>query len=508
MAETIRLGDLLVNAGVIDGAQLRAALAEQQKWGGKLGAHLVKMGFTDFWTISRALGKQFGLPAFNPRTEEVDLTLLKSVPQKFALEKHCLPVRRNERTIAVALANPADLMVCDDVEAMLSKKVEPVACCEQDLLELIDRAYRALEYGQEVLIPEAESAAPIEMHVGPSERQIDFGDEAEEEVLPILQTENEQAAADFDNWDDAPASAPPPAPPPPAAAPAPAAAPPAPRPVPAAAPAPAQAAVIPQSGAASMNAGELRQVILYDRDPGVLREQRLALRREGYDVRETQQHDQVFQIITQFVPHVIVLEVSADEMAGVAVAKKLKASNRFGAVPVLLTTDSFLGWRGCADLQELSGADAVLEKPVSNYDLLATIDGLVSAEGSAADRAAEAEAQRLLAEGQGHFELGEFDQAAACFEQAVEYDEFLAPAYHALASVYERQKKIYKAIEAFEKAAELEPNNFIVFKNLSLIYEKLGFKRKCYEAFERSARCCPNPRIKDKIKAHLAKLID
>lgn len=504
MAETIRLGDLLVSAGVIDGAQLRAALAEQQKWGGKLGAHLVKMGFTDFWTISRALGKQFGLPAFNPRTEEVDLTLLKSVPQKFALEKHCLPVRRNERSIAVALANPADLMVCDDVEAMLSKKVEPVACCEQDLLELIDRAYRALEYGQEVLIPEHESAAPAEVRVGPTERQIDFDDDEEE--LPILQTENEQAAVDFDSWDDAPASPPPPAPPPSAAPPAPAAAP---SPPPAKAPAPAQAAAATsQSGAASMNAGELRQVILYDRDPGVLREQRLALRREGYDVRETQQHDQVFQIITQFVPHVIVLEVSAEEMAGVAVAKKLKASNRFGNVPVLLTTDSFRGWRGCADLQELSGANAVLEKPVSNYDLLATIDGLLSAEGSAADRAAEAEAQRLLAEGQGHFELGEFDQAAVCFEQAVEFDEFLAPAYHALASVYERQKKIYKAIEAFEKAGELEPNNFIVFKNLSLIYEKLGFKRKCYEAFERSARCCPNPRVKDKIKAHLAKLID
>ena len=502
MGETIRLGDLLVNAGVIDGAQLRAALAEQQKWGGKLGAHLVKMGFTDFWTISRALGKQFGLPAFNPRTEDVDLTLLKSVPQKFALEKHCLPVRRNERSIAVALANPADLMVCDDVEAMLSKKVEPVACCEQDLLELIDRAYRALEYGQDVLVPDGgESAAPVEMHVGPSERQIEF-DDTEDEELPILQAQSEQAANDFDNWEDAPASPPPAAP----AAPARPAPPPAPPPPPVTAPPPAPAA--PTSGAASMNAGELRQVILYDRDPGVLRDQRLALRREGYDVRETQKHDQVFQLITQILPDVIVLEVSAEEMAGIAVAKKLKASNRFGTVPVILATDTFCGWRGRADLQELSGANAVLEKPVSNYDLLATIDGLLSTEGSAADRAAEAEAQRLLAEGQGHFELGEFDQAAACFEQAVEYDEFLAPAYHALASVYERQKKIYKAIEAFEKAAELEPNNFIVFKNLSLIYEKLGFKRKCYEAFERSARCCPNPRVKEKIKAHLAKLID
>lgn len=257
-----------------------------------------------------------------------------------------------------------------------------------------------------------------------------------------------------------------------------------------------------------MNVAELRQIVLYDRDPGVLREQRLALRRQGYDVRETDNSETVVALVAQADPSLFILEVSAADMAGLNVAKKLKASNRFGKVPVLLTTDSFFGWRGRQDLRELSGADAVLEKPIAPYDLLSTVDGLVHAEGSAADQAAEAEAQRLLAEGQGHFELGEFDQAAACFEQAVEYDEFLAPAYHALASVYERQKNVYKAIEAFEKAAELEPNNFIVFKNLSLIYEKLGFKRKAYEAFERSARCCPNPKIKEKIIAHLAKLID
>lgn len=501
MAEQIRLGDLLVSAGVIDDAQLRSALAEQQKWGGRLGKHLVKMGFTDFWTISRALGKQFGIPAFNPRTEEVDLTLLKNVPQKFAIEKQCLPVRRGERSVFVALANPSDLMVCDDVEAMVSKKVEPVTCCEQDLLELIDRAYRALNFDQDVLYPsESEDAGSFEIPGSPSERQIDFGKEAEKDSVPGLAGEPAKPAADLGSWDDQPAPSPPPPPPPrPAApqqqpaAPKQEAAPPAPKASP---------------GAVDLHVGELPQVILYDRDPGLLRAQRLALRREGYDVRDTHEVGEVFQLITKSQPSVIVLEVSYGDMAGVETAKKLKASNRFGNVPIILTTESFSDWRGRQDLKGLSGADAVLQKPLSSYDLLTTVENLANAEGSAADQAAETEAQRLLAEGQGHFEVGEFEDAAKCFEQAVEYDEFLAPAYHALASAYERQKKIYKAIEAYEKAAELEPDNFIVFKNLSLIYEKLGFKRKCYEAFERSARCCPNPRVKEKIKAHLIKLME
>ena len=62
---SIRLGDLLVKAKVISDSQLKAALAEQQKWGGKLGELLVRMNFLTEDMLVKALSKQMNVPAVN-----------------------------------------------------------------------------------------------------------------------------------------------------------------------------------------------------------------------------------------------------------------------------------------------------------------------------------------------------------------------------------------------------------------------------------------------------------
>lgn len=62
---SIRLGDLLVKAKVISESQLKAALAEQQKWGGKLGELLVRMNFLTEDMLVKALSKQMNVPAVN-----------------------------------------------------------------------------------------------------------------------------------------------------------------------------------------------------------------------------------------------------------------------------------------------------------------------------------------------------------------------------------------------------------------------------------------------------------
>ena len=62
ISRTIMLGELLLKAGVITEQQLRAALTEQKKWGGKLGSLLVDLNFLDEDTLVKALSKQLNLP--------------------------------------------------------------------------------------------------------------------------------------------------------------------------------------------------------------------------------------------------------------------------------------------------------------------------------------------------------------------------------------------------------------------------------------------------------------
>ena len=58
----IRLGDLLIRAAVVNEAQLNAALAEQQKWGGRLGTILVRMGALSEDLLVKALSRQLNIP--------------------------------------------------------------------------------------------------------------------------------------------------------------------------------------------------------------------------------------------------------------------------------------------------------------------------------------------------------------------------------------------------------------------------------------------------------------
>src|SRR5207245_1942777 len=78
-----RLGEILMDAGVLDEMQLKAALSEQRKWGGKLGRTLVEMGFVDEDSMTLALSRQLNLPVGNldgqgPPAEVVQSTRVDS----------------------------------------------------------------------------------------------------------------------------------------------------------------------------------------------------------------------------------------------------------------------------------------------------------------------------------------------------------------------------------------------------------------------------------------------
>src|SRR5438105_13280402 len=87
----IKIGDLLVKAGVITELQLKAALAEQTQWGGKLGDILVRMEFLTEEVLVRALSKQTGIPRAD-LTGEGDRAALALVPAEVAEEFGLVPV--------------------------------------------------------------------------------------------------------------------------------------------------------------------------------------------------------------------------------------------------------------------------------------------------------------------------------------------------------------------------------------------------------------------------------
>ena len=118
---SIRLGDLLVKAKVISESQLKAALSEQQKWGGKLGELLVRMNFLTEDMLVKALSKQMNVPAVNlDAIDGIPAHVRAKIPAEVARDLVALPLQlRDEgKTLLVAMAEPQNLKHLDTLRSV------------------------------------------------------------------------------------------------------------------------------------------------------------------------------------------------------------------------------------------------------------------------------------------------------------------------------------------------------------------------------------------------------
>jgi hypothetical protein len=142
----IKIGDLLVKAGVITELQLKAALAEQSQWGGKLGDILVRMEFLTEEVLVRALSKQTGI-ARADLTGEGDRAALALVPPDVAEEFGLVPVSLKEegRVLVVAMSDPLNIGVTDHLRSLTGARIESQLAGNSAIRNAISRWYRGEE---------------------------------------------------------------------------------------------------------------------------------------------------------------------------------------------------------------------------------------------------------------------------------------------------------------------------------------------------------------------------
>jgi hypothetical protein len=146
----IRIGDLLVKAGVITDRQLKAALAEQSQWGGKLGDILVRMEFLTEEVLVRALSKQSGIPRAD-LSGEPNAGALARISAETAEEFGVVPVAVKEegRTLVVAMSDPGNVMVTDHVRQIAGCRIEAHLAGATAIRSAIARWYRGAELNEE-----------------------------------------------------------------------------------------------------------------------------------------------------------------------------------------------------------------------------------------------------------------------------------------------------------------------------------------------------------------------
>ncbi len=153
---SLQIGELLLREGLINREELDAALQRQKETGTRLGFTLVTSGTLAEADLTRVLSQQYGVPAVDLSEAEIDPKILKLVPADFASKHLILPLRRVGRTLTVAMANPTDLSVIDDLKFVTRFDVDAVVAGEYTLRKAIDRYYEISNDGLGDLLDEWE----------------------------------------------------------------------------------------------------------------------------------------------------------------------------------------------------------------------------------------------------------------------------------------------------------------------------------------------------------------
>ncbi len=132
------LGQLLVQAGKITKAQLDQALAEQaRKPGERIGEVLVRLEMVDEYDLIEVLAQQYGLPAVKLTRYLVDHQLFDAFPQRFLEKNQVCPMFRVEDTTTVAMADPTNIFVLDEIRRMVGGKVQACLASGTNILEAV-----------------------------------------------------------------------------------------------------------------------------------------------------------------------------------------------------------------------------------------------------------------------------------------------------------------------------------------------------------------------------------
>lgn len=142
-----RLGELLIGAGLIDELQLKAALAEQRKWGGRLGRTLVEMGFLDEDSMVHALSRQLGFPVVDLDRASLPQEVTRLMRVDLAERYGVFPLGRDEaqKLLQLASSDPTNIDTAQELSFSTGLKVQVSLATGSS----IERAIRRYYYGED-----------------------------------------------------------------------------------------------------------------------------------------------------------------------------------------------------------------------------------------------------------------------------------------------------------------------------------------------------------------------
>lgn len=537
------LGRILLQQKLVSPAELEQLLEKQRRSPGmRLASAAAVSGKLSDLDVLRALSDQLGVPAIDLSQVVIPLANLKLVPHDVARQSSILPFSVREDEMWLAMADPHDRRIIDEIEFVTGKVVSPYVALHEHLGRVIDEAYAGLERGDAYYVgPNApeEYLAQLGIARGPEGTRGRGTDAprsggagrpptaALDERLGRRGPTRHEAPPDetdvstlFDEGPGPPAElaarrqlASPRSPTnarEPAHAPHRARS----RPADLASLDPAfDSRVGPLPAGDARRSGverEARTVLVVDDEEDIRRLVRRVLVERGYRVVEAGRGTEALRAIREHTLDCILLDAMLPEIHGFDICRRVKASAKYGHIPIVMVSAVYRGWRFAEDLREAYGVTAFLEKPFKVADVVSAVERAIEGktdEPSDVEEQMSPEARAALARGMAAYHRGDVDAAVADLRQAVDIEPGSFQLHYHLGLLYGRRDELFEAIRELEAALVVSSRNFSALKNLAVLYQRAGFKHKAVESWERALRAAPDEETRRTIREHLVSLL-
>lgn len=145
MAEKKKLGEMLIEKGLIDSMQLEAALGRQKQWGGRLGRNLIRLGFISEITLLKFLSSQLNFPCADLFRIRISKDACSLVPANIAKKYNVIPLQTKERGgkrfLFLGMSDPTDLMATDEIRFIPGFIINPVIATDSQIERAIEKYY-------------------------------------------------------------------------------------------------------------------------------------------------------------------------------------------------------------------------------------------------------------------------------------------------------------------------------------------------------------------------------
>ncbi len=234
-----------------------------------------------------------------------------------------------------------------------------------------------------------------------------------------------------------------------------------------------------------------------------------ALSEAGYHIKTAADGREALRLIKERAPDLLIVSALLPEVHGFEIAQRLRGSQRYGNLPIVMIGAMHRGWQWDEDQRQSCGVEQYIEHPLEPEAIRSAATRALgkSRAGEEAGADISARAERALEEGMLAFRNGDVQRAISHLEQGVAIDPLAYRLHFHLGLLFAQQGQTYDAIRALERAVEINSRHFGGVKNLAIMYGQAGFRNRAVELWQRSLSLAPDDETRNAIGEHLAGLL-